>query len=47
MNQVDWKEYSLRAAYAGILDDEAMEYELGRYRGLEEVKRRKMVRKSA
>lgn len=40
---VDWKEYSLRSVYAGLLDDEALENELGRYRGMEELKKRKAV----
>ncbi|KAH8114129.1 hypothetical protein DFH11DRAFT_1595943 [Phellopilus nigrolimitatus] len=38
----DWRESTLRSAYAGVLNEDALDYELGRFRGLQEVKRRKI-----
>ncbi|KAI5120153.1 hypothetical protein M0805_003640 [Coniferiporia weirii] len=38
----DWRESTLRSAYTGILNADAFEYELGRLRGLQDLKRRKI-----
>jgi len=42
VNAKEWREETLRHAYAGILDGDAFDYEIARLRGLEELREKKL-----
>ncbi|KLO08082.1 hypothetical protein SCHPADRAFT_1001185 [Schizopora paradoxa] len=42
IDENEWREETLRNAYAGILDEDAFEYEKARFRGLQELRGKKL-----